>query len=357
MLPNVSCDTSQPQSPNTYTLTVDDYLNGTRIDKFLTRQFRNFTAFRMQRLVQSGMVSVDHQMAVINTRVFCGQTVCVRLLEPPDKLFTPEPIPLDVLYEDQWLLVLNKPAGLVTHPVSQWQSGTLCNALQFHLDQQTAARGILRPGIIHRLDRMTSGLLVVSKHHLAHRCLSIAFQERKVKKSYLALVHGFVERDAGTIDRPIGRVAQQDSILMSTNQQARDRKPAMTHFKVEHRWADATLLLVTPLTGRLHQVRVHLAQQGHPIVGDPFYATHAATHPAADQPTADQPTADHCVASATAAVGQNLPGARSDSRHVLHAAELSFRHPISGVPLQFTIRPPEDFMQALPDTTASPTCC
>ncbi|MEO1997431.1 MAG: RluA family pseudouridine synthase [Planctomycetaceae bacterium] len=341
---NVSPGTCRAETHNTYTLDVDDYLHGTRVDKFLTRHFRNYTAFRMQRLVRSGMVLVNHKQAVTNTRVFLGQIVRVRLLEPPDKLFIPESIPLDIVYEDEWLLIVNKPAGLITHPVSDIQSGTLCNALQFHLDQQSPVRGILRPGIIHRLDRMTSGLLVVSKQHLAHRSLSIAFQERHITKSYLALVKGVVDADQGTIDTPIGRVSRQNSILMSSERDSRNAKSAATNFRVQRRWPHATLLLATPLTGRLHQVRVHLAHRGHPVVGDPFYTTGPASTQATEVPS-DAPPKDGT---------QPTTDLARESRHLLHASELAFRHPITEEWMRFSAPATDDFMQSLQEWTKTP---
>ena len=328
-----------PVGQATFELGVDGYLSGTRIDRFLTRHFRNYSAFRMQRLVRCGLVLVDDQPAIINTRVFSGQTIRIRLAEPPDKLYAAECQPLEIVYEDPWLLVVNKPAGVVTHPVSDVQSGTLCNALQFHLDQQTPRRGLLRPGMIHRLDRMTSGLLVVSKHHLAHRCLSIDFQERRVTKTYLALVNGVVEAEQGTIDAHIGRVPRADSILMSSDCDSRDAKPATTRFQVQRRWKNATLLLATPLTGRLHQVRIHLAHHGHPVVGDAYYAAGGTIRTSAQQ--------DPQRANSLRQHPRTAPGPRTALRHLLHATQLAFHHPISRKWMVFRAPAADDFLSAV----------
>lgn len=337
----------QPVGRATFELGVDAYLSGTRVDRFLTRHFRNYSAFRIQRLVRCGLVLVDEQPAITNTRVFPGQTVRVQLVEPPDKLFAPECLPLDIVYEDKWLLVVNKPAGVITHPVSDVQSGTLCNALQFHLDQQGLRRGLLRPGIIHRLDRMTSGLLVVSKQHLAHRYLSIDFQERRVTKSYLALVSGVVDVDQGTIDAHIGRVPRADSILMSGDCDSRDAKPATTRFQVRHRWKNATLLLATPLTGRLHQVRIHLAYRGHPVVGDAYYAAGGTIRESPQQGPQRAPL------KTTRKHSRTEPGRRTELRHLLHATELAFRHPISREWMTFVAPPADDFMSSIMEWTGS----
>ena len=225
------------------------------------------------------------------------------------------------MFEDPWLIVLDKPPGVVTHPVAGTQSGTLANRLQAHFDTQTAVRGLLRPGIVHRLDRMTSGLLVVSKHHLAHRRLSIQFQNSQVRKSYLALVRGCVQNTEGEIALPIGQ--RSDSVLMTTGPQARKPRPAVTRYRVVQRFANRTLLEATPLQGRNHQIRVHCAAIGHPLLGDDFYA-------------GDPP---HCAA----------PGL---SRHALHASRLAFTHPLLQSELRFSSALPEDLTRLLTDEPA-----
>ena len=190
-------------SPFTAEMLVEDYLHGVRVDRFLLKHFRNYTRFRMQRMVRAGQAGVDGKRVQISQRVFRGQTVSVRLIEPPDKLLEPESLPLEILFEDEWLLVVNKHAGQVAHPVANYQTGTLVNALQFHLDRQSPLPGLLRPGIVHRLDRLTSGVMVIAKDHLSHRRLSIQFQQYEVSKSYLVLVEGRVENRADSIDLPI----------------------------------------------------------------------------------------------------------------------------------------------------------
>jgi 23S rRNA pseudouridine1911/1915/1917 synthase len=302
---------------------VDSYLHGVRIDSFLVRAFRNYTPFRMARMVRAGMVTIDGKVADERQRVRGGQRVQVQLVEPPDKLLEPEAVPLDVIAEDEWLLVVNKPAGMVTHPVSDMFNGTLANAVQHHLDCQTSRTGLLRPGIVHRLDRQTSGLLVIAKDHLTHRRLSIGFQRRRVEKSYLALVEGNVVADDGEITLPIGRRPEHGTILASAASDAVNARPARTLFRVDQRLGEFTLLAVTPQTGRLHQIRVHLAAIGHPVLGDEFYDR--------DGRIKQQP-ADVC---------------KFISRHALHAERLAFAHPHSGKRCEFVGPLPTDFRDAL----------
>lgn len=216
--------------PFTAELTVEDYLSGVRIDSFLVRHFRNYTPFRMQRFIRAGNVHSDRLPVEPQQRVFAGQRITVRLTEPPDKLIDPESLPVDILYEDPWLVVVNKPADQVTHPVGKFQSGTLFNALQFHLNQQTCLPGLLRPGFVHRLDRQTSGILVVTKEHLSHRRLSIQFQKGEVCKEYLALVEGHPAEETGLIDSPLGQLGKLSSILMSVDAGAKNPKPARTRY-------------------------------------------------------------------------------------------------------------------------------
>ena len=295
---------------------VEPYLSGVRIDTFLQRQLRNYTTWRIYRMVENGAAEVNDLAAQANQRVFRGQTVKIRLLEPPDKLLTPEKIALDIVYEDPWLMVIGKPVGIVAHPVGEYQDATLSNALQHHLDQQTVARGLLRPGIVHRLDRMTSGLIVVTKDHLAHRRLSLDFQANRPQKTYVALAHGRAEFESREINVPIGVDPSGSSVLMSTSSDARKKRQARTDVTVLQRGREMTLFSCRLHTGRNHQIRVHLAHIGQSIVGDEFYG------------------------------GESTSGY---SRHALHASELTFEHPILQTELTFRSQIPEDMAIMLPD--------
>ncbi|HTI49563.1 MAG TPA: RluA family pseudouridine synthase, partial [Planctomycetaceae bacterium] len=249
-------------------LTVEPYLHGVRIDSFLIKHFRNYTPYRMQRLVRAGQVKIEGVLAESDSRVYPGQSVSVRLIEPPDHLLPPEPRALDILYEDSWLIVVNKPADLVVHPCGNYVTGSLANALQAHFDEQTQLRGLVRPGIVHRLDRLTSGVMVCTKDHLAHRQLSIHWEQGRVHKTYLALVYGVVPHDEGEVDRPIGQFPGGGTIRMSTAVDAVDPRESRTLYKVIERFERFTLVEAQPLTGRLHQIRVHLASAGFPVVSD-----------------------------------------------------------------------------------------
>lgn len=308
-------------------LIVEKSLSGIRVDKFLVHHFRNYTSYRLARIVRAGAVAVYHVAAMPDTRVFAGQPVSVRLLEPPDKLFDPVQCPLEIPFEDGWLAVVNKPAGLIAHPVGGFQEMSLAHVFQAYLDQQTVHKGLLRPGIVHRLDRLTSGAIVVAKDHRSHRELSIQFQSRQISKRYFALVEGLVEQTAGVIDLPLGRATHAKSVLMSARADARDRKPAKTQFEVLKRYGDCSLVEAVPLTGRNHQIRVHLAAIGHPVLGDEFYGKFGAFN-------------------------EPKPDAEQDfrpARHWLHAHRIGFAHPITGDWLEVDVPPPADFFDPIGD--------
>jgi len=321
-------------------LDVEPYLDGVRIDSFLRKHFRNYTRYRMHRMVRAGMVRVNGVQVGIEHKVHVAQQVAIRLVEPPDKLLRAEPIPLKVLYEDAWLLVVVKPAGQIVHPAGLTQSGTLCHGIQHHLDQQTPLPGLLRPGIVHRLDRMTSGVMVVPKAHISHRLLSIGFQEQQVAKTYLAIVEGVIEKDAGTIDFSIGIRPGEDTILMSARPDARNPRSAETNFEVVERFPAHTLVRAKPLTGRLHQIRVHLATIGHPVVGDEFYDRDGMIR---------KSRFDDGFAAGSFSAG-NESGLRLGlvtERHALHASTLAFTHPIFDEWMEFEAPPADDMAAAI----------
>jgi 23S rRNA pseudouridine1911/1915/1917 synthase len=328
---------SDPPYPFTAELVVEGYLQGVRIDTFLTKHFRNYSSFRMQRLVRAGQVRIEGMTAETTDRVYPGQTVQVRLLEPPDHLLPPEPRELDILYEDDWIIVLNKPADLVVHPCGMYVSGSLANALQAHFDRSTRLRGLVRPGIVHRLDRLTSGVIVCTKDHLAHRRLGTYFEEGRVSKTYLALVHGALAVDSGEIDLPIGNFPGVRTIRMSVAPDAVDARPSKTRFEVRERFDSFTLVEARPLTGRLHQIRVHLAGIGHPVVADEFYS-----------PSPLLRLSDLNVASP----GQ-FNGEPADAqppllaRQALHAKSLQFMHPITRELVSFEASLATDIEQVL----------
>ncbi len=319
--------------PPTYEMVVEPDANGIRIDSFLVRHFRNYTSWRMQRIVRAGGATINEAPAGQTDRIFSGQLVRVQLLEPPDKLLDPSPLPLDVLYRDPWVMVINKPAGVIVHPVGEDQSDTLMNALQFLLDHEVCDRGVLRPGLVHRLDRQTSGAIVIALTHQSHAALCSAFESSRVAKSYLALVEGVVKNDKGTIDLAIGRARTGRHVLMSCRADAKDRKPAMTLYEVIARYPRHTLVRARPRTGRNHQIRVHFAALGHPLVGDEFYQTDGRFKP--------------FYADIDPEMSREIETGLPIRRHALHACQLEFAHPIGGAWLEVQAPLPEDFQQSL----------
>jgi 23S rRNA pseudouridine1911/1915/1917 synthase len=320
--------------PYQATLVVERELNGVRIDSFLVKHFRNYTPWRMQRIVRAGGATIDHAPARDTDRVFEGQEVSVRLLEAPDKLLAADPGPLEVLYSDPWMVVVNKPAGMIAHPTGEHHTGTLANRLQYWLNQRASPPGLLRPGLVHRLDRQTSGVIVLALHHLAHRRLSEGFEDGRVQKTYVALVEGWPREDRGEIALPIGRTATGRHILMSARGDAIDARPARTRFEVVRRFGAWTLVRAYPATGRNHQIRVHFAQIGHPLVGDEFYEAYGKIKPLRMAGEVDPDGDDE-----HRAVETGLP----IRRHALHAERLCLAHPITQVWMEFAAPLPEDF--------------
>jgi 23S rRNA pseudouridine1911/1915/1917 synthase len=326
--------------PPTFELTVDRSLRGMRIDTFLGRHFRNYTTWRLARLVRAGAVTINWTTVPPDRRVFDGERVTVRLLEPPDKLLQPEAIDLPIVFEDAWLLVADKPAGIIAHPTGEFQTGSLVNALQRHLDRRSGCRGLLRPGMVHRLDRQTSGLTVVALQHNAHVGLAASFERGRVSKSYLALVEGTLAADKGSIDLPIGRANFGRGVLMSARADALDRRPACTRYEVVARYPRHTLVEARPLTGRNHQIRVHFAHIGHPLAGDEFYLTRGAIRSERSVIRARRSGLEMSDPLDGPPPGEDEYA--GDGRHALHASRLEFAHPITDVWMRFDSALPAD---------------
>lgn len=291
---------------------VPDALAGLRLDKALARMFPEHSRNRLQRWLKDGHVSLDSRAAKPKQKIWGGERVEIRSQPgPADTAFRAEPIALDVVYEDDDVLVINKPAGLVVHPGSGNWKGTLLNAL-LHRAPELAA--IPRAGIVHRLDKNTSGLLVVAKTLRAHTELVRQLQARTVRRDYLALVHGVVELD-GEVSAPVGRDPRHRTRMAVVS----SGRPALTRFKVTRRFAHATLLECSLATGRTHQIRVHMQSLGHPLVGDPVYR------------------------------GKRLGDARTAQlrRQALHAVRLGFSHPVSGALKRFSAPVPDDLRSLL----------
>ena len=273
-----------------------------RIDVFLAHRIPDFSRSQVQRLIRSGLVKIGGRVArKAGETVAAGKSISVRA-ERQEIRATAEALPLEIVYEDSDLVVVNKPAGMVVHVGAGVKSGTLVNALLHHIGKLSTAGGELRPGIVHRLDRMTSGLVVVAKNDFTHRGLAAQFKGREVHKTYLLLVHGRVAKEAGAIAAPVGRDPVRRVRMKVGGIRPRE---ALTRYRVERRFAHFTLLEAEPHTGRTHQIRVHFASLGHPVVGDTLYGAPAKLR----------------------------LGGREEktlTRTFLHAATLGFRHPRSG---------------------------
>lgn len=273
---------------------------GLRLDAFLASQIEGWSRARLQKLIESEDVLVNEKPSKPSYKLRAGDDVEIELTATPTTAFAPENIAIDIVYEDDTLVVVNKPAGLVVHPAAGTPSGTLANALAYHF-QQLPDRGV-RPGIVHRLDRDTSGLLVVAKTESALENLSDQFRDRTVFKSYVALVHGRVASSTGKIDQPLAR----DRSNRTRMAVVRGGRNALTLYRVRRSFDRFTLLDVELKTGRTHQIRVHLAWLKHPVVGDETYG-------GGRDNTIQDP--------------QLRARIRNLNRHFLHAEKLAFTHP------------------------------
>lgn len=249
--------------------TAADTTVGERIDKFLTAQNANFTRSEIQRWIDDGNVTVNEKTASKNYKLRLGDSV---VLCVPDAVLPeakPENIPLEIAYEDDDLLVVNKPKGMVVHPAAGNCSGTLVNALLYYCgDSLSGINGVLRPGIVHRIDKDTSGLLIVAKNDFAHRLLAEQIKHHSFVRKYRAVVYGNLKQDEGTINAPIGRHSIDRKKMAVTE---KNSKSAITHYKVLERFGNFTYVELTLETGRTHQIRVHMASIGHPVAGDAVY--------------------------------------------------------------------------------------
>ena len=256
--------------PETLSFCVPAEADGERLDKWLSGQESlAMTRSALQVRMEHGDVTVNGKKVPKNYRQKAGDQVLVQLPEPEPLELQPENIPLDIVYEDDDLLVVNKPKGMVVHPAPGHATGTLVHALLYHCgDRLSSINGIIRPGIVHRIDRFTSGLLMVAKNDMAHQSLADQLKEHSITRKYRALVHGNLKEDEGTVEGPIGRHAT-DRKRMAINY--KNGKPAVTHYKVLERFGAYTFIECQLETGRTHQIRVHMASIGHPLVGDITY--------------------------------------------------------------------------------------
>jgi 23S rRNA pseudouridine1911/1915/1917 synthase len=250
-------------------LTVEPASAGARLDRWLSERLPNLSRARLQALIRGGLVRVDGAVLKAAFRLRGGERIDVEIPPPPDETLAPEPVPLSIVYEDDHVLVVDKPAGMVVHPGAGRSQGTLAAAVLAHAPSTAGVGGPRRPGIVHRLDKDTSGLLVVAKTAAAYDDLVAQLAARTVTRRYLAVVHGRVRTNESVVDAPIGR-HPSDRVKMAIRPAGRGKR-AVTRYRVLERFAHFTLLDVRLETGRTHQIRVHLASLGHPVVGDDVY--------------------------------------------------------------------------------------
>ena len=289
-------------------LTIDSAMTG-RIDKELAHHLADISRSQLQKWIEDGNVTVNGEKVKHKYKLAVGDRVVVQPEKPQKIDLEPENIPLDIVYEDDDVIVVNKPQGMVVHPAPGHPNHTLVNALLYHSPLSTI-NGEFRPGIVHRIDKDTSGLLMIAKNDLAHRSLAAQLKAKTNEREYVALVHGVIKEERGTIDAPLGR-SKKDRKKQAV---VEDGRHAVTHFKVLERFQHYTLVSCRLETGRTHQIRVHMKYIGHPLAGDPLYGPR-----------------------------KTLPG----NGQYLHARLLGFKHPRTGKQMTFTSPLPEYFQKMI----------
>lgn len=294
-------------------LTVPEHETGKRIDKFLSENIGGYSRSFISGLIDDGNVCVNAKSVSKSFKLSAGQLIEIEFDEPAEPLAEAEDIPLDIVYEDEHLLVVNKPKGMVVHPAAGNYTGTLVNGLLYHCKGNLSGiNGVLRPGIVHRIDKNTSGLLVVAKSDIAHNSLSEQLKEHSITREYHAVVYGHLKSENGTVDAPLGRHSIDRKKMCVTD---KNSKSAVTHYEVMEEFRDFTYIKCILETGRTHQIRVHMAYIGHPLAGDDVYGPKKVI---------------------TELEGQ-----------CLHAAKLGFIHPVRGEYMEFKSPLPEVFEKFL----------
>ena len=284
--------------------------SGKRIDKYLNEN-TEYTRSKIQKMIENGNILVNNIKVKDSYKVKENDYITIKAIEETTDIL-PENIPLDIYYEDDDLIVVNKPSGMVVHPAPGNYTGTLVNALIYHTNNLSKVNTNIRPGIVHRIDADTSGLLLVAKNDKSHNILAEAIQKKEVVREYIALVEGIIMEDTATIDAPIGRDKKDRKKMTVTSENSKD---AVTHIRVLERYKDSTLIRCKLETGRTHQIRVHLSYIGHPVVNDPVYGHKKLID--------------------------------KDFGQMLHAEKLGFVHPTTKEYMEFTAEPPKRFQEIL----------
>lgn len=297
-------------------LIVSDDYEGIRADKFIADAVESFSREKLKEIFDEKNVSIGGKAAKPSQKVRTGDVVRVLLPETYELELLPQNIPLRIVYQDEDIVIVDKPQGMVVHPAPGVSDGTMVNALLYHIDSLSAINGVIRPGIVHRIDKDTSGLLVVAKNDRAHRFLAVQFAQHSITRAYSTVVHGVMENDKGTVDAPLGRDPHNRKAMAVTE---KNNKRAVTHYSVIKRYQNYTHLDVRLETGRTHQIRVHMKYIGHPVIGDRTY-------------------------------GRNTPLDNQFAGQLLHAYLLGFLHPSTGEYMQFTSELPDYFKSVISKT-------
>ncbi|MFQ5427588.1 MAG: RluA family pseudouridine synthase [Thermodesulfobacteriota bacterium] len=299
---------------------------GERLDRFLSDCLHGSTRAAIQKAIASGLVLVNGKKVKAACRLHARDNVDVTIPASEPLTLRPEVIPLDILFEDNDIIVINKQPGLAVHPGAGRSGGTLVNGLLSHTTELSTGGDSLRPGIVHRLDMDTSGVMVVAKNDMSHRNLSEQFKVHSTKRRYIALVRGPMKVDEGEIDKPLGRSPAERKKIST---RAKKKRRALTRFRVLARYGGIALLELMPETGRTHQIRVHLASMGRPVVGDTLYGWEGKR----DTPVNLPPLAARLL--------------RKAPRQCLHAAFLALKHPATGELMEFSTPPPRDMAEII----------
>ena len=297
-----------------YTLTTELCDEGLRLDRFLSEELEDHSRSFLQKLIKEGLVTVDGKPVKANYRLSAGQQVSVQVREPEEVNIEPQEMPLDILYEDGDVCIVNKPKGMVVHPAAGHYRDTLVNGIMYHCqDSLSGINGSLRPGIVHRIDKDTTGALIICKNDKAHRCIAEQLKEHSITRRYRAIIIGNLSEDEGTVDAPIGRhPTQRKKMAVNRN----NGKRAVTHYRVLARFRGYTYIECRLETGRTHQIRVHMASIGHPLLGDTVYGPAKQAYPSLE--------------------GQTL-----------HAMVIGFVHPTTGAYMEFEAPLPAYFAELL----------